>query len=205
VRGRFVASTVKAVSLALTFQHSSDGTSWDNFSTATNASKAFGSTGATGAQAVEDAMEQPVSLVGARRYMRQVMVADVHERDVGGLARLPGHRDARRGLTRTRTPRSRCQRARQGSAPVTPWGAGVVHHETAPRPLAREFAGGGRLRKVAIVGFADSYALAPFDDAGVEIWGINELHRYLPRWTGGSSCTAARRSRSRATATRKPT
>lgn len=39
------------------------------------------------------------------------------------------------------------------------------------------------MRKVAIVGFADSYALAPFDDAGVEIWGINELHRYLPRWT----------------------
>jgi hypothetical protein len=37
-------------------------------------------------------------------------------------------------------------------------------------------------RKVAIVGFADSYALAPFDDPTVEIWGINELHRYLPRW-----------------------
>jgi hypothetical protein len=38
------------------------------------------------------------------------------------------------------------------------------------------------MRKVAIVGFADSYALAPFEDPGVEIWGINELHRYLPRW-----------------------
>jgi hypothetical protein len=37
-------------------------------------------------------------------------------------------------------------------------------------------------RRVAIVGFADSYALAPFDEAVVEIWGINELHRYLPRW-----------------------
>jgi hypothetical protein len=37
-------------------------------------------------------------------------------------------------------------------------------------------------RKVAIVGFADSYALAPFDDPSVEIWGINELHKYLPRW-----------------------
>jgi hypothetical protein len=42
VRGRFVASTVNAVTLAASFQHSSDGTSWDNFSTATNASKAFG-------------------------------------------------------------------------------------------------------------------------------------------------------------------
>lgn len=37
-------------------------------------------------------------------------------------------------------------------------------------------------RKVAIMGFADSYAHAPFDDQSVEVWGINELHRYLPRW-----------------------
>jgi len=37
-------------------------------------------------------------------------------------------------------------------------------------------------RKVAIVGFADTYKSAPFDDPSVEIWGINELHRYLPRW-----------------------
>lgn len=38
------------------------------------------------------------------------------------------------------------------------------------------------MRKVALVGFADSYALAPVDDPSVEIWGINELHRYLVRW-----------------------
>lgn len=38
------------------------------------------------------------------------------------------------------------------------------------------------MRKVAIIGFADSYAQAPFGDASVECWGINELHRYLPRW-----------------------
>jgi hypothetical protein len=37
-------------------------------------------------------------------------------------------------------------------------------------------------RKVAIVGFADSYAHAPFEDPSVEIWGINELHRYVVRW-----------------------
>lgn len=37
-------------------------------------------------------------------------------------------------------------------------------------------------RRVAILGFADSYALAPFEDRSVEIHGINELHRYLPRW-----------------------
>lgn len=37
-------------------------------------------------------------------------------------------------------------------------------------------------RKVAIVGFADSYKFAPYDDPTVEIWGLNELHKYLPRW-----------------------
>ncbi len=72
VRGRFVSSTVNAVTGSLSFQHSSDGTSWDSFSTATNAAKAFGSTGATGVQAVEDVVEQPISLVAARRYIRQV-------------------------------------------------------------------------------------------------------------------------------------
>lgn len=73
VRGRFVGSTINAVTLAASFQHSSDGTSWDNFSTGTNASKALGSTAATGAQAVEDVVEQVVNLQSARRYVRQVM------------------------------------------------------------------------------------------------------------------------------------
>jgi hypothetical protein len=73
VRGRFVGSTINAVTLAASFQHSSDGTSWDNFSTGTNASAALGSTGATGAQAVEGVVEQRVNLLSARRYIRQVM------------------------------------------------------------------------------------------------------------------------------------
>lgn len=38
------------------------------------------------------------------------------------------------------------------------------------------------MRKVALIGFAESYADAPFEDASVEVWGLNELHRYLPRW-----------------------
>ncbi len=38
------------------------------------------------------------------------------------------------------------------------------------------------MRKVALIGFAESYADAPFHDASVEVWGLNELHRYLPRW-----------------------
>ncbi len=37
-------------------------------------------------------------------------------------------------------------------------------------------------KKVALVGFADSWKLAPFDDPSVEIWGLNELHKYVPRW-----------------------
>lgn len=38
-------------------------------------------------------------------------------------------------------------------------------------------------KRVAILGFAPTYADAPFDDPSVEIWGLNDLHRFLPRWT----------------------
>jgi hypothetical protein len=39
-------------------------------------------------------------------------------------------------------------------------------------------------KKIAIVGFAESsYKLAPYNDPSVEIWGLNELWKYLPRWT----------------------
>jgi hypothetical protein len=37
-------------------------------------------------------------------------------------------------------------------------------------------------KKVALLGFAESYKFAPFDDPTVEIWGLNELWKYLPRW-----------------------
>lgn len=37
-------------------------------------------------------------------------------------------------------------------------------------------------KKVALLGFAESYKLAPFDDPTVEIWGLNELHKYVTRW-----------------------
>ena len=36
--------------------------------------------------------------------------------------------------------------------------------------------------KIAILGFARSFTDAPFADAGVEIWGMNELYQHLPRW-----------------------
>lgn len=38
------------------------------------------------------------------------------------------------------------------------------------------------VKKVAIVGFAESYKEAPFHDPTVEIWGLNELWKYVPRW-----------------------
>lgn len=39
-----------------------------------------------------------------------------------------------------------------------------------------------RRTKVALVGFAKSYKDAPYDDPTWEIWGINELWKYLHRW-----------------------
>ena len=37
-------------------------------------------------------------------------------------------------------------------------------------------------KKVALLGFAESWKNAPFDDQTIEVWGLNELHKYLPRW-----------------------
>lgn len=42
---------------------------------------------------------------------------------------------------------------------------------------------GSPAKKVAICGFAESYKTAPFDDLSMEVWGLNELWKYLPRWT----------------------
>lgn len=76
VKGSLTGSTQQAATLALAFQHSSDGTSWDNYSTGTNASAGVGSTASTGAQsAVLGIVEQTVNLNGARQYIRQVVTA----------------------------------------------------------------------------------------------------------------------------------
>ena len=40
-----------------------------------------------------------------------------------------------------------------------------------------------RKKKVAILGFTESWKLAPFDDPEYEIWGLNELYLFIPRWT----------------------
>jgi len=76
VSGAFTAaSSQRTVTATLEFQHSSDGTSWEDFSTATAGSVTWGSTstgGSTGTTAGTDyaAVEQKVNLRTARRYIR---------------------------------------------------------------------------------------------------------------------------------------
>jgi hypothetical protein len=38
-------------------------------------------------------------------------------------------------------------------------------------------------KKVAILGFTDSFKQAPFGDPTWEIWGLNELYMLIPRWS----------------------
>src|SRR5688572_6345123 len=38
------------------------------------------------------------------------------------------------------------------------------------------------IKKIALIGFAESWKTAPFDDPTVHVMGLNELHKYLPRW-----------------------
>ena len=40
---------------------------------------------------------------------------------------------------------------------------------------------GNTIKKVCILGFADSYKLAPFDDPSYSMWGLNQLYRWIPR------------------------
>ncbi|KKN82076.1 hypothetical protein LCGC14_0313430 [marine sediment metagenome] len=50
---------------------------------------------------------------------------------------------------------------------------------TEPPPIAEP----KKLTKVAVLGFTESWKLAPFDDPEWEIWGLNELYMLIPRWT----------------------
>jgi hypothetical protein len=79
VTGQFLygaSSAHTAVVSSLNVQHSSDGTSWDNYSTATVpsavtfGSTAVGNTAGTTAGTANDEIEQSVDLRGARRYIR---------------------------------------------------------------------------------------------------------------------------------------
>jgi hypothetical protein len=69
--GQLNGTTVQRVSLGAGIQHSSDGSSWDNYSTGTNQSGSIGSSSAATTQAVSGVAEQVVNLRMARRYIRQ--------------------------------------------------------------------------------------------------------------------------------------
>lgn len=71
VTGRATMSTTKTATVALAVLHGdSSGTATTAYSTETNASRTLGSTGATGAQAVDYTVEQSVNLRGAKRWIR---------------------------------------------------------------------------------------------------------------------------------------
>lgn len=77
VSGAFTGgSSQRTATLTLNFQHSSDGTSWDNYSTGTvPTAVAWGSTSTGGGSGTTggteyDTVEQSVNLNGARRYVR---------------------------------------------------------------------------------------------------------------------------------------
>lgn len=80
VGGQFLygaSSAHSAVVASINFQHSSDGTSWDSYSTATVPTAAVtwgatsaGNTALTTAGTESDQLEQSVNLNGARRYIR---------------------------------------------------------------------------------------------------------------------------------------
>ena len=81
VAGAFTgASSQRTGALTMGVQHSSDGTSWDAFSTGTAVSATWGSTstggstGATGGVAF-NSVEQSVNLVRARQFLRIVLDA----------------------------------------------------------------------------------------------------------------------------------
>lgn len=89
-------SSQRTGSVALNFQHSSDGTSWDNYSTATvpsavewGSTSTGGTTGATGGTEY-DTVEQRVSLNGARRYVRIQLPAPTFQ-DCSSGSILTGH------------------------------------------------------------------------------------------------------------------
>jgi hypothetical protein len=57
----------------------------------------------------------------------------------------------------------------------------MTHEEPREGQIAHE-PQEGRGKKVALVGFAESWKQAPFNDPSVEIWSLNEFWKYAPRW-----------------------
>lgn len=91
VSGAFTAgSSLQTVTMGINVQHSSDGTSWDAFSTATKPSDVTWGSSSTGNSAGStggteyDTIEQPVSLQNARRYLRVTLDAPTFATSTSG-------------------------------------------------------------------------------------------------------------------------
>ncbi len=67
------SNSSRTATVSVNFQHSSDGTSWDNYSTATVPTVTFGAD--TGGTTDFDTVEQSVNLNKARRYVRMQVLA----------------------------------------------------------------------------------------------------------------------------------
>lgn len=69
--------------------------------------------------------------------------------------------------------------ARSTEAPVfTP----MTQEQFAAKVAAMAPAPSERRTKVAILGFVKHFQQAPFNDPSFEIWGLNELYQFIPRW-----------------------
>jgi hypothetical protein len=92
VSGVFVgATTAKSATLLLNVQHSSDGTSWDNYSTGTApAAVTLGPTSNSTNGTEYGTIEQSVNLNGARRYLRVQIPPTVYSDCSSGSA-FTGH------------------------------------------------------------------------------------------------------------------
>lgn len=83
------ASSQTVATIGINVQHSSDGTSWDNYSTGTvPTAVAFGTT--AGGSTDYDTVEQSVNLVGARRYLRVQIPAPTYAGSSSGAGTFTG-------------------------------------------------------------------------------------------------------------------
>ncbi len=93
--GIFTANASQATAVAkIALQHSSDGTSWDNFSTGnTGAQWGTSSSGntLTTTSGVEGTVEQSVNLNGARRYLRVQIPTGIVYTDCSSGSAIVGH------------------------------------------------------------------------------------------------------------------
>lgn len=83
------ANSSRTATLGINVQHSSDGTSWDNYSTATVPTvTTFGAD--TGGTTDYDTVEQSVNLNGARRYIRVQVPAPTYATSSSGMGVFSG-------------------------------------------------------------------------------------------------------------------